>query len=141
MLAGERMAHGLQAFPGLSRKPPRGARQISGALYMSCTGRGGPHFGAPSAELQLLKHALGDVPLVGFFAGGEIGHRHLYGYGQFYRFTFCYTGPLYTGIPFRYFRYTLPPCRPPRSRRTHLLFLRLCLCFLPFLLLCILPSA
>ena len=23
---------------------------------------------------------LGDVPLVGFFAAGEIGHRHLYGY-------------------------------------------------------------
>ena len=23
---------------------------------------------------------LGDVPLVGFFAGGEIAHHHLYGY-------------------------------------------------------------
>lgn len=58
----------------------RGARQITGALYVSCTGRGGPHFGSPSAELQILRHALGDVPLVGFFAAGEIGHRHLYGY-------------------------------------------------------------
>jgi small ligand-binding sensory domain FIST len=55
-------------------------RRMLGALYFSCTGRGGPHFGAPSAELQLLRHALGEVPLVGFFAAGEIGHRHLYGY-------------------------------------------------------------
>lgn len=62
-----------------------GGQRILGALYVSCTGRGGPHFGAPSAELQLVQHALGGseeqpVPLVGFFAAGEIGHRHLYGY-------------------------------------------------------------
>jgi small ligand-binding sensory domain FIST len=54
--------------------------RIAGAVYVSCAGRGGPHFGAPSAELQVIRHALGDVPLVGFFAAGEIGHRHLYGY-------------------------------------------------------------
>ncbi len=54
--------------------------RIAGAVYISCAGRGGPHFGAPSAELQIVQHALGDVPLVGFFAGGEIGHHHLYGY-------------------------------------------------------------
>ena len=54
--------------------------RMAGAVYVSCAGRGGPHFGAPSAELQIVRHALGDVPLVGFFAGGEIGHQHLYGY-------------------------------------------------------------
>jgi small ligand-binding sensory domain FIST len=54
--------------------------RIAGAIYVSCAGRGGPHFGAPSAELQIVQHALGEVPLVGFFAGGEIGHHHLYGY-------------------------------------------------------------
>ena len=53
---------------------------IAGAIYVSCAGRGGAHFGAPSAELALVRHALGDVPLVGFFAGGEIARRHLYGY-------------------------------------------------------------
>ena len=57
-----------------------GARQISGALYVSCSGRGGPHFGARHAELQTVRNALGDVPLVGFFAGGEIARYHLYGY-------------------------------------------------------------
>lgn len=55
-------------------------RQILGAVYVSCSGRGGPHFGAPSAELQIVRHALGDVPLVGFFAAGEIAHHRLYGY-------------------------------------------------------------
>ena len=56
------------------------AGTIAGAIYVSCAGRGGPHFGAPSAELAIIRHALGDVPLVGFFAAGEIAHRHLYGY-------------------------------------------------------------
>ena len=56
------------------------ASTIAGAIYVSCAGRGGPHFGAPSAELAIIRHALGDVPLVGFFAAGEIAHRHLYGY-------------------------------------------------------------
>ncbi|PXW93649.1 small ligand-binding sensory domain FIST [Sphaerotilus hippei] len=55
-------------------------QRVAGAIYVSCSGRGGPHFGADSAELQLIAHALGDVPLVGFFAGGEIARRHLYGY-------------------------------------------------------------
>jgi len=27
-----------------------------------------------------VRHALGDVPLVGFFAAGEIAHQNLYGY-------------------------------------------------------------
>ena len=59
---------------------PAPARRITGAVYVSCSGRGGLHFGAPSAELQIVRRALGDVPLVGFFAGGEIAHQQLYGY-------------------------------------------------------------
>ena len=55
-------------------------RRIAGAIYVSCTGRGGAHFGAPSAELQTVRRALGDVPLVGFYAAGEIARHHLYGY-------------------------------------------------------------
>ncbi|MCU0924708.1 MAG: FIST C-terminal domain-containing protein [Hydrogenophaga sp.] len=65
---------------GLPEAPPVPARRIAGAVYVSCSGRGGLHFGAPSAELQIVRRALGDVPLVGFFAGGEIAHRQLYGY-------------------------------------------------------------
>lgn len=59
---------------------PHPARRIAGAIYVSCTGRGGPHFGAPHAELQIIRRALGDVPLVGFFAAGEIAYRQVYGY-------------------------------------------------------------
>ena len=59
---------------------PNVARRVAGAIYVSCAGRGGPHFGGPSAELQIVRRALGDVPLVGFFAGGEIARHHLYGY-------------------------------------------------------------
>jgi small ligand-binding sensory domain FIST len=65
---------------GQADAAPRPARRIAGAVYVSCSGRGGPHFGAPSAELQIVRRALGDVPLVGFFAGGEIARHHLYGY-------------------------------------------------------------
>ena len=32
------------------------------------------------AEMQIIRHALGDVPLVGFFAAGEIARDQLYGY-------------------------------------------------------------
>jgi small ligand-binding sensory domain FIST len=60
-----------------SASPSKG---IAGAIYVSCAGRGGPHFGAPSAELAIVRHALGDVPLAGFFAAGEIARGHLYGY-------------------------------------------------------------
>jgi small ligand-binding sensory domain FIST len=65
---------------GEENPPADGGPAIAGALYISCSGRGGPHFGAPSAEAQWVQHGLGDVPLVGFFAGGEIAHANLYGY-------------------------------------------------------------
>ncbi|WP_027477766.1 FIST signal transduction protein [Curvibacter gracilis] len=65
---------------GLPEAGPVAGRRMAGAVYVSCSGRGGPHFGGPSAELQIVRHALGDVPLVGFFAGGEIARHHLYGY-------------------------------------------------------------
>jgi len=74
------LAEAMALHPRMAERAPHPARGIAGAVYVSCTGRGGPHFGAPSAELGLIRHALGDVPLVGFFAAGEIAHRHLYGY-------------------------------------------------------------
>lgn len=71
-------AHALHASE--LEAAPHPARRIAGAVYVSCTGRGGAHFGGPSAEMQVVRRALGDVPLVGFFAGGEIAHHQLYGY-------------------------------------------------------------
>jgi small ligand-binding sensory domain FIST len=65
---------------GLGGATAHPARRIAGAVYVSCNGRGGPHFGGPSAELAIVRHALGEVPLVGFFAAGEIARHHLYGF-------------------------------------------------------------
>jgi len=65
---------------GEAEAAPHPARRIAGAVYVSCSGRGGPHFGAPGAEMQIVRHALGDVPLTGFFAAGEIARHHVYGY-------------------------------------------------------------
>ena len=73
-------ASSLQGTASGTPAPAETAGRIRGALYVSCTGRGGSHFGGPSAELKAIQHALGDVPLVGFFAAGEIARHHLYGY-------------------------------------------------------------
>lgn len=51
-----------------------------GAIYVSCIARGPNLFGEGGQELKLIRRAIGDVPLVGFFANGEISHNRLYGY-------------------------------------------------------------
>ncbi|MSR14291.1 MAG: histidine kinase [Gammaproteobacteria bacterium] len=51
-----------------------------GAVYYSCLGRGRQQFGEQSAELKFIQSELGDLPLVGFFANGEIFHNRLYAY-------------------------------------------------------------
>jgi small ligand-binding sensory domain FIST len=52
--------------------PPRGA------LYVSCLARGPNLFGPGSAEAKMIQQMLGPVPLIGFFANGEICHDRLY---------------------------------------------------------------
>lgn len=51
-----------------------------GGLYVSCVARGPNLFGPESQELRRIRDELGDFPLVGFFANGEISHNRLYGY-------------------------------------------------------------
>jgi small ligand-binding sensory domain FIST len=51
-----------------------------GAVYFSCLGRGRYTFGTNSEEVGLITKEFGDLPLVGFFANGEISHHRLYGY-------------------------------------------------------------
>lgn len=53
---------------------------IRGALYFSCAGRGPNLFGENGNELQLIQKHLGDIPLIGLFANGEIARHRLYGY-------------------------------------------------------------
>ena len=54
--------------------------QPRGALYFSCLARGEHMFGRRGAELEVIRRALGDLPLVGFFCNGEISRDRLYGY-------------------------------------------------------------
>jgi small ligand-binding sensory domain FIST len=48
----------------------RGSR---GALLFSCNGRGTRLFGQPDHDAKAVYQALGDIPLAGFFAQGELG--------------------------------------------------------------------
>ncbi len=68
----------LRMLRGL--KGRAGRASIRGAVYHSCLGRGRHLFGPDSEELKLIRHELGDIPLVGFYANGEISHNRLYGY-------------------------------------------------------------
>ncbi len=58
----------------------RAKSSIKGGLYFSCLGRGQHMFGEQHKELELIADIIGDVPLVGFYANGEIAGNQLYGY-------------------------------------------------------------
>jgi len=64
----------------LSDLRKRAGGRIRGGVYYTCLGRGRYQFGENSEELRLIRDELGDFPLVGFFANGEISHNRLYGY-------------------------------------------------------------
>lgn len=50
------------------------------AFYFSCVARGPNLFGQDSVELRTIAEILGDIPLIGFYANGEISNDRLYGY-------------------------------------------------------------
>jgi small ligand-binding sensory domain FIST len=52
-----------------------------GAVYISCMARAGYDFGEDYAdELALIREVIGEIPLVGFYAGGEILSGRIYGH-------------------------------------------------------------
>ncbi len=57
-----------------------GGGEIKGGLYFSCVARGPNQFGPDSQELGIIREMLGDFPLTGLFANGEISNDRLYGY-------------------------------------------------------------
>jgi len=66
-----RMLRQLKArLPG----PPKGG------VYVSCIARGAALFGEPGVETEMIRDTLGDFPLIGFFANGEISRDRLYGH-------------------------------------------------------------
>lgn len=55
-----------------------GDRTIRGGVYVSCINRGRNLFGDDSAELYMISEILGEFPLSGFFAYGELYRNRLY---------------------------------------------------------------
>lgn len=58
-----------------------GRFEPKGGLYVSCIARA--NFEAdkhPHAEMSVIREIIGDIPLAGFYAGGEVSNARLYGY-------------------------------------------------------------
>lgn len=53
---------------------------IHGGLYVSCCGRGPNLFESAGDEVARVQAALGNIPLIGFYANGEISGERIYGY-------------------------------------------------------------
>ena len=54
--------------------------KIKGALYFTCMGRGETLAGQLEDETAVLRENLGDIPLMGLSANGEIAGRHLHSF-------------------------------------------------------------
>lgn len=61
----------------VKKRMPGDAR---GAVYISCVARGPGMFGSESAEAEMISEGLEGLPVIGFYAGGEISNDRLYGY-------------------------------------------------------------
>ena len=57
-----------------------GNRPIRGGLYVSCAARGPNQFAAPESETTIIRDALGEFPMAGFFANGELNRDRIYAY-------------------------------------------------------------
>ena len=64
----------------LDRLKQRAGGGIRAGLYYSCVARGPNQFGPGSQEMKIIADELGDFPIAGLFANGEINHNRLYGY-------------------------------------------------------------
>jgi small ligand-binding sensory domain FIST len=91
---------GAEVAPGdtilFCRRDPESARrdmvrmvkQLAGRLggppkagiYVSCVARGAALFGEAAVETRVIRENLGEFPLIGFFANGEISRDRLYGH-------------------------------------------------------------
>ncbi|MBO0750718.1 MAG: FIST C-terminal domain-containing protein [Bradyrhizobiaceae bacterium] len=51
-----------------------------GALYVACVARGPNMFESANEEVGLIQSILGDIPMIGFYANGEVAGSRIYGY-------------------------------------------------------------
>ena len=68
------MTRMLGQLKGRLPGPPKGG------VYVSCIARGAALFGEKGVETAMIRDTLGDFPLIGFFANGEISRDRLYGH-------------------------------------------------------------
>jgi small ligand-binding sensory domain FIST len=50
------------------------------ALYVACVARGPNMFESANEEVSIIQSVLGDIPMIGFYANGEIAGDRIYGY-------------------------------------------------------------
>ncbi len=68
------MVRVVRQLAGRIGSPPKAG------IYVSCVARGANLFGEPGVETRLIRDNLGEFPLIGFFANGEISRDRLYGH-------------------------------------------------------------
>jgi small ligand-binding sensory domain FIST len=68
------MARMVRQLAGRLNGPPKAG------IYVSCVARGAALFGEAGVETAVIREGLGDFPLIGFFANGEISRDRLYGH-------------------------------------------------------------
>jgi small ligand-binding sensory domain FIST len=68
------MVRMVRQLAGRLSEPPKAG------IYVSCVARGAALFGDPGVETRLIREGLGEFPLIGFFANGEISRDRLYGH-------------------------------------------------------------
>jgi small ligand-binding sensory domain FIST len=68
------LARMVKQLAGRLNGPPKAG------IYVSCVARGASLFGEEGVEAAVIRELLGDFPLVGFFANGEISRDRLYGH-------------------------------------------------------------
>jgi small ligand-binding sensory domain FIST len=68
------MVRMLRQLAGRLNGPPKAG------IYVSCVARGAALFGDSGVETGLIRENLGEFPLIGFFANGEISRDRLYGH-------------------------------------------------------------
>jgi small ligand-binding sensory domain FIST len=68
------MVRMVQQLAGRINGPPKAG------IYVSCVARGAALFGDAAVETRLIRESLGEFPLIGFFANGEISRDRLYGH-------------------------------------------------------------
>ena len=55
-------------------------KSIRGGIYISCAARGPNQFSATNKETDIIREVLGEFPIAGFFANGEISRDRVYAY-------------------------------------------------------------